>query len=109
MYVIKRIARTKPGKAWEVAGLLTKICQAYEAQGRAKAQVYIGGQGLPGDPNVVYAEWTQERIEPNRRPNVPESVFTDNAKMQEMLTAYDIAFFELVTPDKLKERGVAST
>ncbi len=107
MYIIRRVARTKPGKAWEVAGLLTKICQAYEAQGRNKAQVYIGGQGLPGEANVVYAEWTQERIEPNRRPNVPESVLRDNLQMQALLTSYDIEFYELATPDKLQERGVA--
>jgi hypothetical protein len=107
MYMIRRVARTKPGKAWEVAGLLTKICEAYEAQGRNKAQVYIGGQGLPGEQNVVYAEWTQERIEPNRRPNVPKSVFPDNAKMQELLTSYEIELYELATPDKLQERGVA--
>ena len=63
MYVIRRVARTQPGKEWVVAGLLTKICNAYEAAGRDKAQVYMG-RGLPGDQNVVYAEWTQERIEP---------------------------------------------
>ena len=82
-------------------------CAAYEAQGRNKAQVYIGGQGLPGEQNVVYAEWSQASIEPNRRPNVPESVFVDNPKMQEMLTSYEIEFYELATPDKLVERGVA--
>ena len=107
MYIIRRVARAKPGKAWEVAGLLTKICAAYEAKGRSKAQVYIGGQGLPGEPGVVYAEWMQERIEPNRLPNVPKSVLTDNAKMQELLTSYEIEFYELVTADKLQERGVA--
>lgn len=106
MYVIRRVARTKPGKAWEVAGLLTKICAAYEAQGRNKAQIYIGGQGLPGETNIVYAEWTQERIEPIRRSNVPESVFRDNAQMQELLISFDIEFYELATPDKLQERGV---
>ena len=107
MYLIRRVARTQPGKAWEVAGLLTKICNAYEAQGRSKAQIFIGGQGLPGEADVVYAEWTQERIEPNRRPNVPKSVFEDNPKMQALLTSYDIEFYELATPEKLQERGVA--
>ena len=71
MYVIRRIARTQPGKEWVVAGLLTKICNAYEAGGRDKAQVYMG-RGLPGDQNVVYAEWTQGSIEPNRLPNSAE-------------------------------------
>ncbi len=106
MYVIRRVARTQPGKEWEVAGLLSKICHAYEANGREKAQVYMG-RGLPGDQNVVYAEWTQDRIEPNRLPSVPKSVLTDNAEMQNLLTSYDLEFYELVTPDKLSERGLA--
>ena len=104
MYVLRRIARTQPGKAWQVASYLTKICEAYEANGRSKAQVHIGGVGLPGTPQTVYAEWTQETIEPNVLSKVPESVFTDNAKMQELLTGYEIEFLELVTPEKLRDR-----
>jgi hypothetical protein len=106
MYLIRRIARTQPGKAWEVAGYLRKICDAYEKAGRSKAQIYIGGQGLPGVPNTVYAEWTQESIEPNWPSRIPDTVRPDNAKMQQLLTEYPIEFYELVTPEKLKERGV---
>ena len=105
MYLVRRIARTQPGKAWEVAGYLSKICAAYENTGRNKAQIYIGGQGLPGTPNTVVAEWTQERIEPNWPSKVPDSVRPDNAKMQQLLTEYPIEFYELVTPEKLKERA----
>ena len=64
-------------------------------------------QGLPGTPNVAYAEWTQETIEPNRLANVPPVVRTLNAEMQAMLESYEIEFFELVTQEKLVERGVA--
>ena len=39
MYVIRRIAKAQPGKVWQVASLLTKICAAYEEQGRPKAHV----------------------------------------------------------------------
>lgn len=113
MYMIRRVARTQPGKAWEVAGYLTKICEAYESNGRNKAQIYIGGQGLPGTPNTVIAEWIQDTIEPNWPTNVPDSVRTDNAKMQELLVTntdgskeYPIEFYEISTPAKLKERGV---
>jgi hypothetical protein len=105
MYVIRRIAKTQPGKAWEVAGYLTKITQAYEEAGRNTAQVYIQGQGVPGEPNIVYAEWTQERIEPVDLRTVPEAVRTYNAKMQELLTEYTIEFYEMVTPEKLEVRG----
>ena len=105
MYLIRRIARTQPGKAWEVASCLTKICEAYEDGGRNKAQIYVG-QGLPGDSDVAYAEWTQERIEPIVYSNVPKSVDINHDKMMEMVTAYDIEFYEVVTPEKLKDHGV---
>ena len=114
MYMIRRVARTQPGKAWEVAGYLTKICEAYESNGRNKAQIYIGGQGLPGTPNTVIAEWIQDTIEPNWPTNVPDSVRTDTARMQELLVTntdgskeYPIEFYEIATPAKLKERGVS--
>ncbi|GIT69022.1 MAG: hypothetical protein Ct9H300mP27_01260 [Chloroflexota bacterium] len=41
-----------------------KICASYGEKGRSKAQVFVT-QGLPGTPDMVYAEWTQEAIEPN--------------------------------------------
>ena len=41
MYVIRRIAKAQPGKVWQVANLLIKICAAYEENGRPKAQVYV--------------------------------------------------------------------
>ena len=107
MYIVRRVAKTQPGKAWEVASYLTRITQAYEEAGRNKAQVYIGGQGLPGTPNVVYAEWTQERIEPTDLRTVPEAVRTDNAKMQPLLTEYSLELYELVTPERLEQMGLA--
>ena len=107
MYVIRRAAKAKPGKVWEVANQLSKICRAYEKQGRNEARIYIQGWGLPGSEEVVYAEWTQDRIEAIQYPKVPESVFTDHAEMQEMITEYTIEFYEVVTPEKLEERGLS--
>ena len=106
MYVIRRIAKAQPGKVWQVASLLTKICAAYEEQGRPKAPVYVS-HGLPGPPNVAYAQWTQATIEPNWLSKVPEVVRTLNAEMQAQLESYEIEFYELVTPEKLVERGVS--
>ena len=106
MYVIRRIAKAQQGKVWQVANLLTKICAAYEAEGRIKAHVYVS-QGMPGTPNVAYAEWTQATIEPNWPSKVPAAVRTLNADMQAQLDSYEIEFYELVTPEKLAERGVS--
>ena len=108
MYVVKRTVKTQPGKAWEVAGYLTKICGAYEKeQGRNEAQVYLGGQGLPGEQNVVYAQWTQERIEPIAPGGVPEEVSVNHLKMAPLMTEYTIEFYELATQDNLEYRGLA--
>ena len=106
MYVIRRIAKAQPGKVRQVANLLIKICAAYEEEGRPKAHVYVS-QGMPGTPNVAYAEWTQETIEPNWPSQVPPVVRTLNAEMQAQLDSYEIEFYELVTPEKLTERGVS--
>ena len=70
MYVIRRIAKAQPGKVWQVANLLIKICAAYEENGRHKAQVYVS-QGLPGTPNVAYAEWTRRPSSPTGLPRSP--------------------------------------
>ncbi len=107
MYVIRRVAKTEPGQEREVAALLLKICEAYEQAGRNKAQVYIGGRGLPGNRGMVYAEWTQDTIQPNSPSKIPESVSTDNAKLQALLTEYPIEFYELVTPEKIRDWGLA--
>ncbi len=106
MYLLRRITKTQQGKAWDVANLMSKICAAYEENGRNKAQVFVS-QGLPGTPNVVYAEWTQESIELNWPSKEPEAVRTLNAQMFPMLTeSWSIEFFELVTPQKLEERNL---
>ncbi len=106
MYLVRRIARTEPRTEWEVAALLAKICEAYEDNGRSKAQIYIGGRGLPGESQVI-AEWTQDAIEPNWISKVPASVAENNSKLQKMIKDYPIEFYEVVTPEKLQERGLA--
>ena len=106
MYLIRRTAKAQQGKVWDVANLMSKICAAYEENGRNKAQVFVS-QGLPGTANVVYAEWTQESIEPNWPSKVPEVVRSLNAQMFPMLTEpWSIEFFEMVTPQKLEERNL---
>ncbi len=107
MYLLRRIAKAQQGKVWEVASLMSKVCAAYEENGRNKAQVYVSW-GLPDTPNVVYTEWTQETIEPNWPSKVPDAVRTLNAEMFSMLTEpWSIEFYELVTAEKLKERNVS--
>ena len=108
MYLVRRIVTAHPGKVWEVAGYLSKICQAYEeGTSRNKAQIFIGGMGIPGTSNVVYAEWTQDRIEPTDYKKVPPAVGVNHSKMAPLMTDNQIEFYEVVTPEKLKMRGLA--
>ena len=52
MYVIRRIAKAQPGKVWQVANLLIKICAAYEENGRPKGLCKRPSSptGLPRSP-----------------------------------------------------------
>ena len=105
MYLISRIAKAEQGKVWDVANLMSQLCAVYEEKGRNKAQVFVS-QGLPGTPNIVYAEWTQEAIEPNWPSKLPEAVRTLISQMFPMLTEpWSVEFYELVTQEKLKERN----
>ena len=107
MYLLRRVAKAEQGKVWDVANLMSKICAAYEENGRYKAQVFVS-QGLPGTSNVVYAEWTQETIEPTRPSEVPEAVRDLTAQMFPLLTEpWSIEFYELVTPEKLTDRNLS--
>ena len=106
MYVLKRVFQVQRGQEWKAAALATKIAAAYEAAGRSPSSVYIGGMGLPGEPGMVYVEWTQETIEPNRYSNVPKAVFDLVKEMRPIQEDSWIEFYELVTADKLQDRGV---
>ena len=64
-------------------------------------------QGLPGTPNVAYAEWAQATIEPNWPSQAPRGGTDSERRVQAQLDSYEIEFYELVTPEKLAERGVS--
>tara|TARA_B100001146_G_scaffold48004_1_gene41466 strand:+ start:560 stop:877 length:318 start_codon:yes stop_codon:yes gene_type:complete len=105
MFLVRRVCRTERVNAWKVADLLSKICNAYEENGRDKATIYIGGAGTPAAEITVCAEWTQETIDANRMPNVPSAVRENAPKLMELIQSYDIEFFEIATKDKIEERA----
>lgn len=107
MYVIRRVFKVKRGQEWKSAALATQIAAAYERHGRNASHVYIGGTGLPGEPGMVYVEWTTDKIEPNSYSNVPKEVFDLVKELREVQEDTWIEFYEMVTPEKLQDRGVA--
>ena len=38
MFLVRRVCRTERANAWKVADILTKICNAYEEDGRDKGK-----------------------------------------------------------------------
>ena len=92
MYLVRRVCRTAPGKAGDVAAALDKICAAYEKNGRAKATIYKGMLG--GDTDVVYCEWMQDAIKPATADEIPQSVYDDDAVMRPHLLSYDLEVYE---------------
>ena len=75
MFLVRRVCKVERKDVWQVAKLLRTICNAYESEnGRNSAMVYISGAGTPAPDMSVCAEWTQETIEANRSPKVPEAV-----------------------------------
>ena len=105
MFLIRRTCKVERKDSWQVAKLLKSICKAYEENtDRPAATIYIGGAGTPADEFTVCAEWTQETIDANRMPNVPQNVLDANAELFPLISDYKIEFFEVATDDKIAER-----
>ena len=105
MFLIRRTCKVERKDAWLVAKLLKNICKSYEEKtGRTEATVYIAGAGTPAEGFAVCAEWTQETIDANRMPNVPQNVLDTNDEMFSLISDYKIEFFEVATDDKINER-----
>lgn len=106
MFLVRRVCKVERKDVWQVAKFLRTICNAYESEnGRNSAIVYISGAGTPAPDMSVCAEWTQETIEANRSPKVPEAVKEANLEMLPLLKSYEIEFHEVATDDKIAERN----
>ncbi|MAU24639.1 MAG: hypothetical protein ACJ0J5_05740 [Dehalococcoidia bacterium] len=90
MYSIRRVYKTKIGKAREAALLLREISDVYTDAGqRNKAVIYYNGGTLPcpkEELNRIYMHWSTEII---------DSPYRDDNKFPSMDGKYDI-FKELL-------------
>ena len=102
MYVIRRIYKVKPGQTKNAAELIYKIGNRYtEAGQRDQVRVYWSGYTMPGPPNTVYMEWTQEKIEsPYREGNVSPRMDNLSTQLRELVEEQSIEFYEMFTPEK---------
>ena len=64
MYLVRRVYKTKPGQARKVATIVQEQGDMYnEAGQRSEVRVYFNGGTVPGENNVVYLEWIDEKID----------------------------------------------
>ena len=103
MYRIRRVYRTKPGEAANVAKLVYAQAKMYRDVGhRSDFTVSYNGYTLPGETNVVILEWTDDKImSPSRPENVipkRDEIMAAGMKYRPLLEGQHIEFYEMVEP-----------
>ena len=104
MYRIRRVYRTKPGEAGNVAKLVYQQAKIYRDTGhRGDFTVSHNGYTLPGEQNIVILEWTDDKImSPGRSGNnIPSEAMEAGAKYRPLLEAQHIEFYEMVDPESM--------
>ena len=97
MYLIRRIYKVKTGNTRKAAELIYKIGKRYEDAGqRSSVKVYWSGYTVPGEPDTVYMEWIQEKIEsPYRLGNVSPNTRELGEELREIQERSHIEFYEI--------------
>ena len=101
MYRIRRVYRTKPGDAANVAKLVYQQPKIYRDSGHSGPfTVSYNGYTLPGEQNTVILEWTADKIMSPGRPgnNIPAEAMEAGAKYRPLLESQHIEFYEMIDP-----------
>mgnify|MGYP001437449795 CR=1 FL=1 len=106
MYRIRRVYRTKPGEAANVAKLVYAQAKMYRDVGhRSDFTVSYNGYTLPGETNVVILEWTDDKImSPSRPENIipkRDEIMAAGMKYRPLLEGQHIEFYEMVEPGEM--------
>ena len=106
MYRIRRVYRTKPGEAANVAKLVYAQAKMYRDVGhRSDFTVSYNGYTLPGETNVVILEWTDDKImSPSRPENVipkRDEIMAAGMKYRPLEESQHIEFYEMVEPGEM--------
>ena len=106
MYKIRRVYRTKPGEASNVAKLVYKQAKIYRDAGhRGEFTVSYNGYTLPGETNIVILEWHDDQIMSPSRPgnNIPSEVYEPAAQYRPLLESQHIEFYEMIDPSSIED------
>lgn len=106
MYKIRRVYRTKPGEAANVAKLVYQQAKIYRDSGQRGAfTVSYNGYTLPGEQNIVILEWQDDKImSPSRLENrIPPEAMEAGSKYRPLLENQHIEFYEMIDPTTLDD------
>ena len=101
MYKIRRVYRTKPGEAGNVARLVYSQTKIYRDSGhRGEFAVSYNGYTLPGEQNIVILEWQDDKMMSPGRPanDIPKQAMEVGAKYRPLLESQHIECYEMVDP-----------
>ncbi len=101
MYKIRRVYRTKPGEAGNVARLVYNQAKIYKDTGhRGEFTVSYNGYTLPGEQNIVILEWQDDKIMSPSRPgnDIPQEAREAGAKYRPLIEGQHIEFYEMIDP-----------
>ena len=62
MYMLRRVYKAKYRQGKFVASLVRKQQDIYESAGRSEGTVYFNAGTVPGEPDSVVLEWTQDTL-----------------------------------------------
>ena len=98
MYLIRRGFKVKPGTTRQAATLIDKLAKAYETTGRSHTRVYWSGYTVPGTPDIVYMDWTEEVLRSPYGPDAktPQDVSDIYNELRELQESSFIEFYEMV-------------
>lgn len=103
MYMLRRVYKAKHREGKLVASLVRKQQDIYEMAGRSKGTVYFNAGTVPGEPDSVVLEWTQDNLGSPYLSGggIPAEALQVGAKVREHIESQHIEFWELMTPEKM--------
>ena len=97
MYLVRRGFKVKPGTTYRAAQLIRKMAKTYESLGRAQTRVYWSGYTVPGNPDTVYMDWTEETLQSPYGPDAksPQDLSEIYNELNELQESSFIEFYEM--------------
>ena len=105
MYMLRRVYKAKYRQGKLVASLVQKQQKTYESAGRSKGTVYFNAGTVPGEPDRVVLEWTQDTLGSPYMSggSIPREALQVGGQVREHIEGQEIEFWELMTPDKMDD------